>query len=499
MKVGTIVTATDTNPLYMDFIPIFVKAWSLLVPEADIAIVLVSHSIPKHLKQYSKHIVLFEPIPNMHTAFQAQCIRLLYPREIARNEGVLITDMDMLPMNRRYYVDSIESIPDDHFVVYRDVCLPAEISMCYNCAHPTTWASMIGLGNSRDILTQWYTETQYDGEHGGKGWSTDQTKLVSLFNAWDGPKTILNDDMTQFSRLDRGWSSQFQNKRVLITNIRSGTYSDYHCLRPYPEHKEMNDFIVRCLDTSVRVFSFCLYGPERPIYYRGLLENIEIIQEHFPDWNVYIYYAPDVTVEMLEKLKTYPNVVLRPTGVLGAVNMVYRSFAIDEPDVEIMMVRDADSRVHWRDRWAINDFVNRPEYLAHTIRDNVVHTVALMGGLWGMRKQANINVQQEYTNFSKETVHQRGHDQYFLQKIIYPKVLPNLLVHHSNRRIYIEEHGIEFPFQWSEECYCGKVELEYLEPSRFIKPLNEPQNPAIQFSIPKPSETTKPLNFLFKK
>jgi hypothetical protein len=497
MKVGTIVTATDTNPLYLEFIPSFVKAWSALVPEADIVVVLIADSIPESLRSYSKHIAVFPPIPGIHTAFQAQCIRLLYPRQITRDEGVLITDMDMLPMNRQYYVDSIQTIPDDQFIVYRDVCLPDEISMCYNIAHPSTWTSVFGRETIESLLHEWYSGTGYDGEHGGKGWGTDQTILVTMFNTWEGPKTILNDTLTQFRRLDRSSMWQFQDKDNLRKQIQSGFYADYHCLRPYSKHKQMNDFVVGCLTNSIKVFSFCLYGPERPLYYLGMIENVELIQQHFPEWKVYVYHAPDVTEQMITKLRSYSNVVLRPTGVTGPVNMIHRSFAIDEPDVEVMLVRDADSRVHWRDRWAIHDFLNSPEYLAHTIRDNKVHTVALMGGLWGMRKGMNINIQDEYIKYkSTETEVLYGADQQFLQIVIYPKLLPKLLVHHSNNTLYAGEHPREFPFEWKEDCYCGKVELEHLEPSRFVK-FNVLKPDA--FAVPKPNENTNLLKFLHKR
>jgi glycosyl transferase family 25 len=33
----------------------------------------------------------------------------------------------------------------------------------------------------------------------------------------------------------------------LLTNIRAGTYSDYHCLRPYETYKDINNFIVNAL------------------------------------------------------------------------------------------------------------------------------------------------------------------------------------------------------------------------------------------------------------
>lgn len=248
MKVGTILTATDLNPLYCDFIPIFIRAWKKLLPESDICIVLIANEIPSKFLEYSPYIRLFPPIPGIHTAFQAQCIRLLYPRQIQRNEGVLITDMDMLPMNRTYYVDTIAKTSNDTFVVYRDVCLPGEISMCYNIACPGIWQSMFGNEDITTLLQSWYKNTNYSGDHGGPGWGTDQVILVNTFNTWKGNKQIFNDRVTQFQRLDRSQHMSFFSNRIkLQMMIHSGFFTDYHCLRPYTEHREINDFIVSCL------------------------------------------------------------------------------------------------------------------------------------------------------------------------------------------------------------------------------------------------------------
>jgi len=247
MKVGTILTATDSNPLYCEFIPSFVKAWKKLIPEADICIVLIAHEIPDAYKPYADHIRLFPPIEGIHTAFQAQCIRLFYPRQIARDEGVLITDMDMLPMRRSYYTDPIANIPNDTFVVYRDVCLPSEIAMCYNIAHPRVWESVFGSASIEDNFRKIYSEVSYDGQHGGSGWATDQIFFAKQFHAWTGPKAVLDDRVTRFCRLDRVLPHQFINRLTLYGAIRGGVYADYHCLRPYSQYKELNDFVVNCL------------------------------------------------------------------------------------------------------------------------------------------------------------------------------------------------------------------------------------------------------------
>lgn len=226
----------------------------------------------------------------------------------------------------------------------------------------------------------------------------------------------------------------------------------------------------------VNVFSFCLYGPENQKYYRGLLENIFLAGKYFPTWKVYVYYAPDVTEGMVNHLSLCTSVVLRPTGILGEPNMIQRFYAIDEPEVDIMMVRDADSRIHWKDRWAIRAFLERPEFSVHTIRDNVQHTADMMGGLWGIRKSAGLSLRALYAEYTghPELGHRNGHDQNFLSDVVYPRILHTLLVHYSNGRAKRGEHAVEFPFEWSNEVYCGRVELEFLDSP---EPPRKPQLP----------------------
>lgn len=244
----------------------------------------------------------------------------------------------------------------------------------------------------------------------------------------------------------------------------------------------------------VHVFSFCLYGPENPRYYPGMIENVVLANTYFPQWKVFVYYAPDVTEEMIRQLQSYSNVVLRPTGQLGPINMIHRFYAIDETNVDLMMVRDADSRIHWKDRWAIREFVKRSEFVAHTIRDHKDHTAEMMGGLWGLRKSASITMSLEYARYREDGSkgHRNGHDQNFLTDIIYPKIVGRILVHYSNRRANIGETAIEFPFEWTDDVYCGKIESAY-------KDTPEPPAKYPNFSVTEPSTDFNPVNFLHKR
>lgn len=212
-----------------------------------------------------------------------------------------------------------------------------------------------------------------------------------------------------------------------------------------------------------------------------MLQNIYLIGTHFPEWKVYLYTAPDVQEEFLTQVAMYSNVVVKPTGKLGNINMMERFFAIDDPDVEVMMVRDADSHVHWKDRWAIRDFLSKPEFLVHTIRDNIEHTANLMGGLWGMRKIPGFSIRNQYELFTKTPIDQGyGLDQSFLTTYIYPYIKNVLLVHVSGGFVFPHEHSVKFPFVYSESLYCGRN-----DGSEFVdKP--EPKQTAFPFLFAKP-------------
>lgn len=242
----------------------------------------------------------------------------------------------------------------------------------------------------------------------------------------------------------------------------------------------------------VNTLSYCLYGGYNERYYPGMIANITLAQKHFPDWKVYVWIAPDVEPDFIEKLKTHPNVVLRETGVTGPSNMIHRFYTIDEPGVDLMMVRDADSIIHWKDRWAINEFL-KSNFIAHTIRDNIQHTAPLMGGLWGIRKSAGLSMRSEYANYIEDKTKgfRLAHDQNFLHDAIYPKVLPGLMVHYSNNRVRDNEHAFEFPFTWTNDIYCGRIESGYID----VEPPVEQK----VFEFRQPTRDVQLLKFLHRK
>lgn len=215
-------------------------------------------------------------------------------------------------------------------------------------------------------------------------------------------------------------------------------------------------------------FSFCLYNSYTPYYYDGLLENIALIQKEFPDWVIYVYIGNDVPPDFQELLRSR-GCRVRPTGVSGAINMVHRFFAIDDRDIDLMMVRDADSRVHWRDAWAIRQFVASGKML-HIIRDNKPHTVPILGGLWGMRKPS-VSIRDLHTARPTGFQIHLGYDQNFLANEIYPLYRNSVLIHSSiSWKFMPDEVLTPFPFPWDPRVWCGRCEGMKQEPVA-LKPL----------------------------
>tara|TARA_X000000368_G_scaffold401143_1_gene373724 strand:- start:2903 stop:3670 length:768 start_codon:yes stop_codon:yes gene_type:complete len=255
MKFTDVLTATDTNPLYYKFVPIFIKAWKKLFPDVNIHIILISHKMIPELEPYSEYIKLFHPIKNVSTAFIAQNIRLLYPCLLETQGGVLITDMDIIPMNKNYYIEPIKKLDDDKFICYRQLeCVGKnEMVICYNIAYPQTWRDIFSIKTIQDIIFTieeiLYKNSEYVGHKHMPYWITDQLYLYNCTLRWSknhlGRLIILNDKLTNFKRLDRG---RFPDNSTLINLIKVGYYSDYHMYRPYDQYKEVNDQIVDLLN-----------------------------------------------------------------------------------------------------------------------------------------------------------------------------------------------------------------------------------------------------------
>jgi len=247
MKLDCVLTAVNENILYLDFVPIFIKTWNKLYPDVDVRIIMIAKNIPNNLLLYKQNIIIFEPIENVLTSFTSQFIRLLYPCILNYKNGVLITDIDILPMNKTYYTENIIEYDNNKFIYYRDNILlkNKQIAMCYNVATPQVWRDIFKVNNVGDInifIKNVSDKNVIKEGHGNVGWSTDQQTLYNKVNEWNKKTNNfirLNEKQTKFKRLDRIEKVDIYNANIR-ENIEEGRYTDYHCLRPMVNYSDIN-------------------------------------------------------------------------------------------------------------------------------------------------------------------------------------------------------------------------------------------------------------------
>ena len=114
MKIDCVLTACNNNSLYLDFLPMLHSVYNNM--NITIKFILVMDEIPQNLLEYEKDIILFKPIQQISDTFQSQVIRLLYPALLPYKNYVMITDMDMMPLNKEYFVNKISNFDENKFI-----------------------------------------------------------------------------------------------------------------------------------------------------------------------------------------------------------------------------------------------------------------------------------------------------------------------------------------------------------------------------------------------
>lgn len=227
MKLTCVLTAVNANPKYTRFIPMFIAQWKRICPDLKIRIVWIGSELPPEVSAFAEHMILFPELPGVSTVYTAQTIRILYPALMDPEDVTIITDMDMLPANRPYYVDKLLHVSDTSFVSLRptSVVNKGQIAMCYNAASTETWRALFGIQSVDDVrqfLVKNYN-VQTDGIHGGKGWSQDQ-ELLHRHVAHTSVFVELDDSL--FRRLD--YFHHHYDPMRFMSMLQSGYYSDAH-------------------------------------------------------------------------------------------------------------------------------------------------------------------------------------------------------------------------------------------------------------------------------
>lgn len=224
LKIDRVILSTNENPMYIEFWPLVANAWSQLIGfRPTLALVADENT---HVDYSLGDVIRIQPIPGIPTSLHAQVIRLLLPIYF-EDETCIISDIDMIPISKDYFVNSVKDIPDDHFVIYRDHGYGKKsrrFPMCYSAAKGKTFKEIFKIKSIEDIPNKVIEWSKL--KH---GWATDEFVLCQAIYKWNLFKskcTRLHHTSMLPQRIDRSDWKYDKNK------LKEGYYIDAHMLRP---------------------------------------------------------------------------------------------------------------------------------------------------------------------------------------------------------------------------------------------------------------------------
>lgn len=175
------------------------------------------------------------------------------------------------------------------------------------------------------------------------------------------------------------------------------------------------------------VIAYSLWG-DHPMYWKGAIRNIEQASKFFPGWICRFYIDSSCDESLISSISDAGGEVVLIDSKDSFHGMFWRFWAAEDPEVNIFLSRDCDSRFSAREIHAINEWL-RSDKDFHIMRDHPYHTVPILGGMWGCRNglmsRIGLNKMiEQWTQFQR-----KGVDQDFLGSKVYPLVYQTSMEH----------------------------------------------------------------------
>ena len=223
-----------------------------------------------------------------------------------------------------------------------------------------------------------------------------------------------------------------------------------------------------------KVFSVCLWG-DMPIYNIGAIKNADLCLKYYPDFEYWIYiHKKSVPQKTINDLKNKKNVkiIYKDDDINNSSPMSWRFESIDDPDVEIMVSRDIDTRILEREVVATNEWIKSGKTF-HIMRDHPHHKGwPIYAGLFGTRKIKLLDSWKKKLD-EKKFIKYRTSDQDFLKDYIYPLIKDKCIIHDNFFRK--EKHCEYFTTKYNSNCdFVGMyVNPDESRSERYMKIIQE--------------------------
>lgn len=168
------------------------------------------------------------------------------------------------------------------------------------------------------------------------------------------------------------------------------------------------------------IISFSLWGNNER-YTQGAIANGQLAKLVYPGWDCWFWVGADVSDEIRTVLEGLGRVLEMPPGNWTSMFWRFYPAAYTEP----VIVRDTDSRLSFRERMAVDEWLKSNKDF-HIMRDHPYHATPILGGMWGARNGILPDIHKQTMGF---TDNRWQIDQEFLADIVYPIVESRSCVH----------------------------------------------------------------------
>lgn len=252
MNINYVALSSTCDPYYLDFWPLVSKVWKLRFNYTPVLFLVHDDKSVKVSEEYGK-VIYFDPLPETEYPLhiQAQCSRYWLP--YTDLNGIWMTsDIDMIPISKQYFIDSLRDISDDK-IVSMNARAPYLSPCCYIAAKGESFKQLLNLTDSyEDYLKQVdYKTITYN---------HTPTNHSKLFHYWGADEAHYNKKVREYPnknkfvlttrlgrpardtckyRLDRLYTKSETFKTNTLSN-----YIDFHSWRPYTKYKNKIDEII---------------------------------------------------------------------------------------------------------------------------------------------------------------------------------------------------------------------------------------------------------------
>ena len=214
-----------------------------------------------------------------------------------------------------------------------------------------------------------------------------------------------------------------------------------------------------------KIISFSLWGQD-PKYVIGALRNAELAKEIYPGWIARFYTAASVPPQIINTLSSHSHVqVVHKPSWGDWKSMFWRFEPASEEDVEVMISRDTDSRLNYREKAAVEEWISSDK-LFHIMRDHPYHKFPVLGGMWGAKSGACNNMSQLIEEFGG--TNEYGTDYVFFAQKVLPQIpMDKIMVHDEffdKKPFPVKREGNEFVGEVFDE-----KEQRHIEHSRALE------------------------------